>query len=358
MSYEWPVDVEDLFEERYAQMLNLGLPQGDVDALRVRVNRMWSTEPGAWSREWSDLAGTYVERGEHALAALAYGYAKFPALANDAKRAAYRHQIDQYLLSVADEKSGVTVERRVVQVEHAGQLVPVPVHQFTPNATPTDRAPVVIASGGVDTWKEDFHKLWGAIALFTNMTVLAFDIAGTGESTVPMTPVGGTQIVEGLAAEARAIGDGRVAYVGISMGGYFSARAALSGLVDATVVCGGPVRAAFDQPLDAFPNMVGIIGNALGLDAPPTSDELAARWEKFSLATLLETSTATTPTFVFNGADDPLVPQEDSLLFEGRPNTTVVLFPDSGHCAPNKLDEAVPQVIGFLTSNLPQQAHA
>jgi esterase FrsA len=250
------------------------------------------------------------------------------------------------------------MERRVVQVEHDGQLVPVHVHQFTPDATPTDQAPVVIASGGVDTWKEDLHKIWSAIASFTNMTVLAFDIAGTGESTVPMSPAGGAQIIEGLVAEARAIGDGRVAHVGISMGGYFTARAALSGLVDAAVILGGPVRAAFAKPADANSNMGGIIGNALGLAAPPSREELAARWQEFSLTTLIETTAATTPTLVVNGADDPLVPQEDSLLFEGRPNTTVVLVPDSGHCASNKLDEVVPQIIGWLTNNLVLEAHA
>ena len=43
---------------------------------------------------------------------------------------------------------------------------------------------------------------------------------------------------------------------------------------------------------------------------------------------------------VINGADDPLVPQHDTLVFEGRPRTEVHLLPDTGHCAVSKLPES------------------
>ena len=60
-----------------------------------------------------------------------------------------------------------------------------------------------------------------------------------------MTGAGGAEIVRGLVAHARTLGNGVVAHVGISMGGYYSARSGLAGEVDAAVVLGGPVEAAF-----------------------------------------------------------------------------------------------------------------
>ena len=89
MSFQWPLDPQELFGERYAQMINTGLPVHDVDAVRAVITDMWADAPGGWVYEWSKLAATYAEAGSHQTAALAYGWAKFPALADDSKRAAH-----------------------------------------------------------------------------------------------------------------------------------------------------------------------------------------------------------------------------------------------------------------------------
>jgi len=49
---------------------------------------MWPDAPGGWVYEWSGLAARYAGEGSHQLAALAYGWAKFPTLADDFKRGA------------------------------------------------------------------------------------------------------------------------------------------------------------------------------------------------------------------------------------------------------------------------------
>jgi esterase FrsA len=48
MSFQWPVDTEDLFGERYPQMVNTGLPAQDVDAVRGAITQMWADAPGGW----------------------------------------------------------------------------------------------------------------------------------------------------------------------------------------------------------------------------------------------------------------------------------------------------------------------
>jgi esterase FrsA len=352
MSYQWSLDASELFGERYPQMINTGLPMTDVDAVRAAVTDMWADAPGGWVHEWSKLAASYADAGSHQHAALAYGWAKFPALADDHKRVALAKQLEQYQLAAPG--FGVEFQRVVLELPHGGGTTQVPVHLFTPFGLPSGR-PVVVTSGGVDSWKMDVHGLMVLLATHLRVTVLVFDIAGTGESTVPMTGSGGAEIVTGLIEHARTLGNGVVGHVGISMGGYFSARSGLTGEVDAAVVLGGPVEAAFSGEKKAVFGMDGIFGNALGFDAPPSQEELNARLTQFSLRPLLDQD-HNGPMLVVNGADDVHVPQHDTLVFQGRRDTVVDLVPDTGHCAVSKLPEVFPTIVGWLDRTLSAMA--
>ena len=159
-------------------------------------------------------------------------------------------------------------------------------------------------------------------------------------------------MVRGLAAEARAMGNGVVAYLGLSMGGYFSARSGLAGDVDAAVVLGGPVEAAFGRDVGTFQfGMDGIVGNALGFDHEPTAEEEAAQFGPFSLRPLLDQDT-NVPMLVVNGADDVHLPQHDTLVFQGRRDTEVHLIPGTGHCAVSEWDDVLPMICGWLQRTL------
>jgi esterase FrsA len=349
MAFQWPVDAEDLFGERYPQMVNTGLPAADVDAVRASISQMWPDAPGGWVHEWSVLAARYAGEGSHQLAALAYGWAKFPTLADDSKRGALRNQLEQYLLAAPD--FGVDFQRRVLDVPYRGATTPVPVHIFAAPDLPAD-APVLLASGGVDSWKMDMHGIFVLAAATAGVRVVAFDIAGTGESAVPMTPDGGAEMVRGLIAEARTLGNGVVVHLGISMGGHYSAHSGLAGEVDAAIVFGGPVEDAFSQDASMLQfGMDGIVGNALGFDRRPSPEDLAATVGTFSLRPLLDQDT-NAPMLVVNGADDVHVPQHDTLVFQGRRNTEVHLIPDTGHCATSKLPEAVGLMFSWLRRTL------
>ncbi|MEO3874783.1 hypothetical protein ABGB18_38865 [Nonomuraea sp. B12E4] len=289
MSYEWPLDPHDLFAERYPQMLGLGLPAADIDAVRAAVTDMWADTPGGWAYEWSRLAGRYAGEGRHDLAVPAYGNAKFPTLANQPMRRALAHQAEQYQ-----------------------------------RAAPT----------------------------FPRTRILAFDLAGTGETShVPMTHDGGTEIIDGLIAHARTIGNGQVAHFGLSMGGHYSATTGLTGSVDAAVDLGGPVEAAFTAGRSFAHGMEGIVGNALGYDAIPTPGQVAAQLSTFTLRPLFDRD-ANAPMLVINGADDVHVPRHDTLVFQGRRDTRVELIPGTGHCAVTKLAQVMPIIYDWLTRTL------
>jgi esterase FrsA len=347
MPYQWPLDPQELFVERYPQMVNTGLPASDADAMRAAITEMWANAPGGWVFEWSQLAARYAEEGHHALATLAYGWAKFPVLADDAKLGALQHQVEHYLLAAPDFP--IDLDRRFVEVPYQGSSTRLPVHILAAPDLPAD-APVLLASGGVDSWKMDLHALFAAFALSTRTRVLAFDIPGTGECPIALGR-DSVEMIEGLIAHARELGDGTVAHLGVSMGGYFSAATGLAGTVDAAIVLGGPVESAFAPNRSFQFGMADIVGNAFGFDRQPSAEETASHSAEMSLRVLLDQDT-NSPMIVVNGAEDIHIPQEDTLVFRGRRDTRVELLPDTGHCAVSKLGDVIPLMTGWLNETL------
>jgi esterase FrsA len=215
-------------------------------------------------------------------------------------------------------------------------------------------APVLIYTGGVDTYKMGLHAIYVTLAQRLGITILGFDIAGTGESTIPLS-VKGDELVLGIVNEARKLGNGKVAHLGFSFGGNFSAMTGLSGGVDAAIVLGGPIDKAWGKEnAEHLPyGMPGIIGNDMGFDHQPTTPEFMAAVQQFSRRPLLA-RTDNAPMLVINGANDYFVPQADTLVFKGRPKTDVYLLPDIGHCAVLGGPSKLPAVIDLITRWLPQ----
>jgi esterase FrsA len=268
MGYEFEVDVAALLEERHAQFVNLGLPAADLDRASSKITDMWKNAPGGWVYEFSALAAGYAQRGDRLRSSLAYGVAKFPVLANEARHRALRHQLEEYLLAAPD--FGLFFERQVLKVPYRGTTTPVPVHLLSPSPN-LGEVPVMLFSGGIDTWKMDLHALAVGLASAAGIAVMAFDIPGTGETQAPLD-AHADDVIYGLIAHARQLGNGRVAHFGLSFGGNFSAMSGLAGAVDAAIDLGGPVDASFapDNFAQLMFGMADIAGNAYGFTAPQT----------------------------------------------------------------------------------------
>jgi esterase FrsA len=353
MSYTYDLSPAACFEDRYSQFIAFGIPKADVDTLRATIKDMWADAPGGWSYEWSEFARKYLEAGDALLASFAYGFAKFPCLANDARRTAQQNQLETYIK--AAPSFPVKFERRMLALPYQGGSASTPVHLFSVTGNYA-AAPVLIYSGGVDTYKMDLHPVCLTLAQRLGVTVLAYDIPGTGESPVPLS-VKGDEIVLGIVNEARKIGNGKAAYLGFSFGGNFSAMTGLSGAVDAAIVNGGPVDKAFGKEnAQNLPyGMPGIIGNDMWFDHEPTSADLVVAIQQFSRRSLLDRSD-NCPMLVINGANDYFVPQTDTLVFQGRRNTEVHLIPDIGHCAvlggPSKMSEVIDMAVAWLPAQI------
>jgi esterase FrsA len=123
----------------------------------------------------------------------------------------------------------------------------------------------------------------------------------------------------------------------------------LARIVDAAVDLGGPVVNSFEpEHVQNLPyGMHDIIGNAMHWDHSPTLDELCVGLERPNRQTLLAQQ-HNSAMLVVNGADDYFIPQSDTLVFEGRPNTEVHLIEGTGHVAMSKAPEVVPKIIAWL----------
>ncbi len=349
MAYEFEVDPQALLTERFPQFLNLGAPREALEDGRATIRHMWANTPGGWTYEWSRLAQGWAERGEPFIASVLYGLAKFPVVANAARREALQRQVEAYQRAAPD--FGVRFERRTLEVPRRGGTTRVITHLLAGERRDEAR-PVLLLSGGLDTWKMELHPLAMAFTLGAGVTTLAFDHPGTGESEVPLDAAA-DEVILGLVRAARALGNGQVAHFGFSFGGNFAAFTGLSGAVDAAINVGGPVDAAFDPAnfRQLMFGMADIAGNAFGFPARPTESALQAASAGLIRRELLARRD-NAAMLVINGEDDVHVPLADTRVFEGRPRTEVHLIPGAGHCATTKLPELVPVMVQWLRTTL------
>jgi esterase FrsA len=350
--YTYDIDTAAMFEDRTNQFEKFGIPLDESEAVRAATTDMWADAPGGWVYEWSRLAEKYAERGEHRMASLVYGCAKFPCLTDPARLTAMQHQLEQFELAAKDFP--VAFERRIITVTYRGGGVEVPVHLYSADGEYAGR-PVLIASGGVDTWKMDIHPWWVGFTQGAAVTTLAFDHPGTGETAIPLDGHA-DEVIRGLADYARRLGNGKLAHFGASFGGNFAAMSGLSGMVDAAVDLGGPVVGAFEaENLQKLPyGMHDILGNAMHWDHSPTLDELSAGLEQLNRQELLAQQ-RNSAMLVINGADDYFIPQSDTLVFQGRPTTEVYLVEGTGHVAMSKAPEVVPKIIAWLAAQFAEE---
>lgn len=214
MGYTYAIDTKAMFKDRFEQFVTLGIPRAEVQEMADVITDMWADAPGGWPHEWSRLAERYVALGQSYSASLAYGCAKFPCLADETRRMALANQVTSYL--AAAPGFPVKFERRLIDVPFRRATAQLPVHLFSADGR-LDQHPVLLFSGGVDTWKMDVHSLCIIMAQRLGVTVMAFDQPGTGENPAPLT-VEADESVLALVAAARRVGNGKVIHFGMSFG--------------------------------------------------------------------------------------------------------------------------------------------
>jgi len=305
-----------------------GTDYGDVTATLSRITR-WDD----WCREWGRTATGYEQLAESAKdaghaetaagawrrAALAWHWGKFVFVDHpDEQRAAHDRTVACYRRGAA----ALTPPAELVRIPYGGTALAAYLR------VPAGNAPVVIMVPGLDSTKEELQAT-AEYYLARGLATLAIDGPGQGESEyeLPIEPAYekvATAAVDFLKAR-HDIYSSRIGLFGVSLGGYYAARAAAyEPRLKAVVALAGPYR--FDLDWDELPVQL-------------TLENAAGR--------------ITTPLLVVGGGRDMIVPAyHQERLAKEAPSAELLLYPDGSHGVTNRAYESRSRMADWLAGHL------
>lgn len=326
---------------RLGQFIQRGADQKDADAI---FRRLMDLEPQRWVDAWTRLAEPWEQKGAdfgaqgksqeareaYQKASMYYGIAKFSVINHPTKRAAYRKCIETYLK--AARFFDPPLERVTIPFE-GREIV-----GYLRRPKGVTRPPVVIATGGIDVYKEERDT---SDLLDAGLAAFSTDMPGNGQSPEWYIADAGrtySAVIDYL--EKRDDLDAeRLGIVGRSYGGYWAGKMAYveSKRIRAAVEWGGPVHYTFQEPwlqhlqedkLYLWPFLDSMVYAHHVKDIA----ELREQAPTLSLKTQGWLDKPAAPMLVVNGAKDPWITIQDLylLLESGDPKSTRV-YPDGGH---------------------------
>ena len=257
-----------------------------------------------------------------------YQVSAFPGHDRDRMQAYWRsaHLFDA-LVGAAAPALGLTVERVDIPVAGGdaarGYLI------VPPGAGPH---PVVLTTNGLEGTVQEL-----AIPQLryrdSGMAIFVMEMPGSYAYTDPMSPDSEAvyhRVIDHLAADER-LDAGRIAMVGVSFGGYWTARlAATDDRLACAIACGAPTHRSFHGGALGTPQIIlhalaKTVGAAHPIDLMSKLKALSIR-DRYADITI--------PLLVINGDRDTLMSTQDSSdLARAAANATLLLYPDDDHCA-------------------------
>ena len=237
---------------RLREFTNRGTDAQQAEAIFRRLTNL-DAEP--WVAAWSPLGESaersgddFARQGKDKEAAEAYskavayfGIAKFPVINHPAKQAAYRKCIAAFRKAI--RYWDPSAERVEIPFE-GGRMI-----GYLRKPKGVARPAVVIATGGIDVYKEERDN---ADLLNAGMAAFAIDMPGNGECPVWYTPDAERwykAAIDYLQMRHDLDGD-RIGFIGRSYGGYWGAKMAYvePKRLKACVQWGGPIHFTFQEP--------------------------------------------------------------------------------------------------------------
>lgn len=235
---------------RLPGFMNFGIAE---ELLLKTVNSAGKPGSFEWSRRLMEVGNEAMTIAENAnkdekegaflQASFWYFLARFPSIQNDIAREAYDLHIQAYIK--ANQYSPYSMESLRIQIaDKEGRA-------FLRLPEGKQKYPVVLLSGGIDTWKSDLeiHSL-SETFLKRGMAVLLLDIPGTGECPIVASPDAHQWYLSAIERikQHPAIDSSSIAFYGLSFGGYWSSRLAfVAPELKAVVNVGGPIHHTFQK---------------------------------------------------------------------------------------------------------------
>lgn len=335
------------------RMVSQGVDFSDFNRTTAGIRR-WEEWLGAWSEraEAHQIFAEQASRDGHARtageafvrAALCFHFAKFvwvldPDLhrtatlrARDALRQAHLHL----------DPSAERVVALLGRAEVVGNLR---------RPSEPDRAPLVLLIPGLDSTKEEFFRLEN-VFLERGMATLSLDGPGQGEVGLVL-PIrsdyeAAVSAILGAVEGRDDLQPGRVGALGVSLGGYYVARAAaFEPRISAFASVSGPVN--FGELWEGLP---GLTREAFSYYSR-AADEIAAKARALELDLRAIAGRISQPALVIAGQRDELVPWESSReIAEQAADASFTLLPEGTHVCNNLAYLWRSQVADWLLAKL------
>lgn len=309
-----------------------GTDYPDFVATLARISR-WED----WCREWGRTAERYEAFAERA------GQAGRTRTAGEAwRRAALCWHWGKFVFSEYPDEQRAASDRAVAAFAKGAHTLQPPAQRvevpYPGRALPgylripegAARPPVVVMVPGLDSVKEELQATADYMAN-RGLATLAIDGPGQGESEydLPIEPAYekvATAVLDFL-AQRDDVDGARAGLFGVSLGGYYAARAAAhEPRLLACVDLAGPYR--FDRDWDTLPTLTrAAFQRRSGASSPEEARELAGRLTLEDSAKQI-----TTPLLVVHGGQDRLVPRwHADQLAEEAPGVELLMYDDGNH---------------------------
>jgi dienelactone hydrolase len=336
-----------------ARFVANGTGDSDVQATiaRITVWDDWCREWGRTARRYEQLAGTAEAAGRAATAgeawrraALCWHWGKFVFVDDlDQQRAAHDRTVACFRRGAAT----LTPPAEPVRVPYENTTLAA--YLRVPASKP--RPPVVIMIPGLDSVKEELQAT-AEYMLARGLAVIAVDGPGQGEAEyeLPIEPAY-ERVVTAVAdyLEGRDdIDPGRIGAFGVSLGGYYVARAAAcEPRIRAAVALSGPYQWALDW--DSRPPQT----RATFQRRSGAKTESEARAKAAALTLADAAARITIPLLVAAGGRDRLTPAYHAeRLAREAPGAELMLDPDGTHGLTNHAFESRSKMADWLAAHL------
>jgi pimeloyl-ACP methyl ester carboxylesterase len=319
-----------------------GMKADDVREILGTIN---SLDRDEWAAAWSRMGARYAERAAalattdrkaaHEAYIMAFRYDAFgswPTANSPGKKAAYARATEDFRKAAALSDPAI----EPVSFPYEGKTV----NAYLALPKGVRPAPVVLAIGGLDSYKEYWCERAEAF-LKAGLGVLCLDMPGTGEAPVKIDV--GAEKVYSAAIDylltRRDVDGKQLAAMGVSWGGYwgailgFTEKERLRG----TVVWGGPVHHYFQRDwqtkaLGTREYLFDLFAARAGVYGVSNIEDFFAYGPRMSLEARGFIGKPSTRTLLINGVNDTQVPIDDLYLLQrtGSPKEAWV-NPQGGH---------------------------